>query len=315
MRLKHALLFAFAILMGCNFPDLAIRTVVPTQPVDATPQLPIEPTLGESPPASPLPSLTVLPSPEATIQPVPTSEPTQPVPTSEPTATFTIPENPPPPEEAILILEPGPGSRVTSPVHIVGVSDPAFEQTLGVSIIRDDGQVMAYGPVHIEADAGQRGPFSVDVDFEIDGERQAFIQIFDSSPRDGGIVHLSSVGVTLASAGEAEIRKVDPHPERIDIYLPLPNQMIDTGFVHVEGFALASFEQTLLVELQDADGNVIAHQSVIVQAPDLGQPGRFLADLVYDIQSETPARLAVRDISPAFGGDIHVASVEITLAP
>ena len=306
MRNKLILLFVLAMLVGCNFLDLAIRTINPTQPVGTIPEVTFEPSPGSPSPPAPLPSPTVLP---------PNEESSQTVPTNEPTATYTIPESPPPPEEAILILEPGPGSRVTNPVHIAGIADPAYGQTLGVRIVLDDGRVLALGPVQIEAELGQRGTYSVDVPFEIEDERQGFIEIFDSSPRDGGIVHLNAVVVTLSSSGEPEIKKVDPHPERIDIYFPLSNQTISGGVVHVEGFALASFEQTLLVELQDADGNVIAGQPIIVQAPDLGQPGRFQVDLAYSIQSEGPGRLTIRDISPAFGGDIHIASVEITLAP
>ncbi|HET9590808.1 MAG TPA: Gmad2 immunoglobulin-like domain-containing protein, partial [Anaerolineales bacterium] len=87
------------------------------------------------------------------------------------------------------------------------------------------------------------------------------------------------------------------------------------GMAHVEGFALASFEQTLLAEILDADGNVIGSEAVIVQAPDLGQPGPFRVDIAYTATGSGPGRVVVRDPSPAFGGDTHLSSVEITLEP
>jgi hypothetical protein len=57
-----------------------------------------------------------------------------------------------------MILEPGPGSRLVSPLHVAGAADPTFEQTLGIQVVLDDGQPLAIGPVYIEAEAGQR-PF------------------------------------------------------------------------------------------------------------------------------------------------------------
>src|SRR3989304_3053114 len=38
-------------------------------------------------------------------------------------------------EEAILILEPGPGSRLTSPLRVAGGGGPAFAPTLGVTVV------------------------------------------------------------------------------------------------------------------------------------------------------------------------------------
>jgi len=273
------------LLMGCNLP---ISKTAPTNTIVALP----------SPLGSAAPQVTGA----ADQFGIPTLE-------SAASAADTLPE------EGILIREPGPGSRLTSPVWIAGVSDPAFEQTLGVSIVLDDGSVLAIGSVRMEAEAGQRGNFAVDVSFDIEGERQAFIQVFASSPRDGGITHLNSVGVTLTSSGTPDIKFVEPYSERILIRTPIPAGQVQGGVVHVEGFGLASFEQTLLVEVQDASGMVVGSSPVIVTAPDLGQPGPFSADISYTVSESGPGRIIVRDISPAYGGNTHLASVEVSLLP
>jgi hypothetical protein len=245
--------------------------------------------------------------------------PTEPAPTEPPTvvpteaATAAGPGGLP--NEAILILEPGPGSRVTSPVRVSGIADPVFEQSLGVRILLEDGSALAVGPAQIEAGLGERGPFTVDVPFNIEGERQGFIQVFSVSARDGGILHLNAVGVTLAGTGESQIRTVEPHPERIVIFEPRLNAEISGGTVHVDGFGLASFEQTLLVEVLDEEGAVVGSQAITVQAPELGQPGPFVADVPYSVTGSGPGRLVVRDLSPAFIGDVHQSSVEVNLAP
>jgi hypothetical protein len=249
------------------------------------------------------------------ISPVPNQEiprPTEisPVPNQEiPRPTEALPE------EAILILEPGPGSRVLSPVHIAGFADPTFEQHLLVRIVLDDGTELALEPTIIQADTGERGPFSIDVPFTLEGERQAFIQVSTSSPRDGGTTHLASVIVTLASSGEPDIIPVSPHPERIVILGLAPGDSISGGVANVSGFALASFEQTLVVDVIDEEGNVVGSQPLIVDAPDLGQPGPFSAAVPYTVSAPGPGRIVVRDPSVAFDGDVHLASVEVELFP
>jgi hypothetical protein len=266
------------------------------------------------------------------IETVPVSSPTTPVQTetlepspsaAPPQATLSFTQTSPAltqvpaglPEEAILILEPGPGSRVANPLRVAGMADSTFEQNLVVRLLLDDGSQLAFAPTTIQSEMGQRGPFELELPFDAGGERQAFIQVYASSPRDGAITHLASVGVTLALSGPTEIRPATSHPEQIVIYQPAVAQRISSGVAHVEGFALASFEQTLVVEVYDVDGNKVGMQPVTVQAPDMGIPGPFSADVPYQVSVAGPGRIVVRDPSPAFEGDIHLASVEITLEP
>jgi hypothetical protein len=214
-----------------------------------------------------------------------------------------------------MILEPGPGSRLSSPIHVAGEADSTFEQALGVRVVLDDGTELVTIPTTIAAELGQRGPFAVDVPFSLSQDRQAFIQVFTTSPRDGGVTHLAAVGVTLSPAGEPQIVPVQPYPERIAILQPRPGDRLRGGTLHVTGFGLASFEQTLLVEVLDADGKLIGSHPVIVGAPEPGEVGPFEADVTYTLSAAGPSRVVVRDVSPAFGGDVHRASVEIALEP
>lgn len=227
----------------------------------------------------------------------------------------TLPPLPTLPEEAILILEPGPGSRLVGMVHVAGFSDPAFEQTLGIRILLDDGTLATQTSITIQAEWGSRGPFAADIPFTVSGERNGFIQVFAESARDGGITHLSSVGVVLAEAGPVHINPGSLHPEDIVITRPALGETLAGGVAHVEGIGVASFEQTLSVSVVDGEGTAIATLPVTVNAPDLGLPGTFSIDLAYMVAVEQPGRIVVRDISPAFGGDSHLSSVEVTLAP
>lgn len=219
-------------------------------------------------------------------------------------------------EEAIFISQPGPGSRiVNSPLQVTGIADPTFEQNLVIRLLLADGTELIETPTTIQAELGNRGPFTVDVPFTVSGEQQAFVQVYATSARDGGITHLASVGLTLADSGEEQIVTVEPHAERIQISQPALRETISGGTVTVAGETLASFEQTLVVELLGEAGELLSSQPVIVNAPDLGQPGPFSIELSYEVAASMPGRVVVRDPSPAFGGDVHLASVEITLAP
>ena len=215
-----------------------------------------------------------------------------------------------------MILEPGPGSKVVSPLHLAGVADSTFEQVLTVRLISFEGGLLEeLAPVMIQSEMGQRGPFVADLEFSIDREQNALIQVLAHSPRDGGVTHLSSVGVTLLAGGEAQVKTREPYPEQINISQPSPGETISGGTLHVEGVGTPTFEGTLIVQLFDQDGGLLATQPLIAQAPDMGLPGDFSLDLPYSVAAEGPGRVVVSDPSPAFDGLNHLASVEIRLQP
>ena len=103
--------------------------------------------------------------------------------------------------------------------------------------------------------------------------------------------------------------------EQIQITNLAPGDSLSGGVAHVEGFALASFEQTLVVDVLDQEGTVVGSQSLIVDSPEWGQPGPFQVDVPYSITTSGAGRIVVRDPSPAFAGDVHLASVEVELNP
>ena len=233
------------------------------------------------------------------------------------------PTEPPPadlPEEAILILTPGSGSRLVGEVHVEGIADPTFEQNLVVQVValrQGQSDVIAQQPVTIQAELGQRGPFAADIIFNFEGDvdQPGELRVSSSSPRDGGLIHLATAQVTLAASGLPDIRTADPHDELVVITSPSPGATVNGGVVRVEGVGLASFEQTLLVEIYNPDGHSISRGPVTVAAPDYGNWGPFYADLLYSVSAPEPGRIVVSDPSPAFGQTLHLASVEIQLEP
>ena len=219
-------------------------------------------------------------------------------------------------QEAIMILVPGPGSLVVSPMHLAGMADPAHEQTLVVRGLRPDGsELIAPQPINIAAPLGERGPFEIEIPFSVSQDQQVFIQIYVQSARDGGITHLESVGVILSASGPASITPWSSYPEQIVIMAPVSGQIISGGVAHIEGVGIASFEGTFVLDVLDSNGAIVGSQPVIVSSPDLGLPGTFSANVTYSVVGSGPGRIVVRDPSPAFGGDVHLASIEVQLDP
>lgn len=219
------------------------------------------------------------------------------------------------PAETIQILEPGPGSQVSASLHVSGIADPTFEQNLVVRVLDENGTQLALAPTTIQAQAGQRGSFAIDLALPPGAAGPLFLQVYATSPRDGGITHLDAAIVNLVPQGGEQIRILEPASERIQIISPGVGQTISGGVLLLEGYGWASFEQTLVVALYDEQGTQLAVQPVTVQAPDMGQPGPFRAELHYSLSGPQAGRVVVRDPGAAFEGDVHLNSVELRLEP
>ncbi len=314
--LVACLTMAFA-LAACVPPAVGIETSTPS-PLPPHTQTTVPPATATTAPtdtAVPAPTDTAVPAPTDTAVPAPTD--------ASATATATTA----PAQEAILILAPGLSSAVTSPVSVSGEADPTFEQNLVIQVSDENGAVLSTTPTTIQTEAGTRGPYSVDVAFSVAADQPGRISVFSASARDGGLVHLASVEVTLLAGGTAAINPAAPHDEVHQIFQPNLLETATGGHVHLEGFSEYVFESTLNLALCGEGGsgapdplcgttdNVLATGIAMLQAPDVGQPGPFATDLLYSVTGPVRARLVVYSVSARDGGILHLASREITVAP
>ncbi len=263
-----------------------------------------------APSATALPTLTPAPVESAFAPGNPTAIP----------ATALLTPWPALPAEAILILSPGPASQITSPVTVTGIADPTFENNLSVEIQNERGEVIGVGYATIQtADVGQRGPFVGLVEFTPPAEPQpGRLVVSDRSARDGHVIHLASVFVTLlptsSASGAPDIKSALEEPEKLTISLPAIRDVISGGSVHVAGFSAPTFEQALALVVLDADGAVVGRGFTTLQTP-AGEPGSFTADVAYSVTSEQPGSVQVYSTSPRDGAIEHLVSVEVILRP
>jgi hypothetical protein len=272
------------------------------------------------PTASPAtPTTAVTPQPPPTHTPQPGGATTRPVGTPVPRPTEAGPTTTPgaamDAREDIVITQPKVAAALVSPVHIEGEAEPTFEQNLVIHVLDVDGNVVGSGTAQIQADVGQRGPYSADVPFNVRSEGPGRIIVYSVSARDGNTIHLSSVEVRLKPSGESTpgIADSGSDVEAIVIHSPTLVQNV-TSPLTISGEAAPTFEQHLSVLIRDEAGNVIATGSTTIQA-DAGQRGPFSITLTYEVASAQAGRVVVFDASPRDGGVTHLASVEVKLNP
>ena len=121
------------------------------------------------------------------------------------------PSSNPPAPESIAISSPLHSAVVSGgSIAVSGFSDYYFESSLGLALCgggasgdADDlcgttGNVLATGTATINApDIGQPGPFSGSLSYSISAPTSGRLVVYATSPRDGGILHLSSVPLQL----------------------------------------------------------------------------------------------------------------------
>lgn len=256
-----------------------------------------------------LPFATFTPGPGGILAPLPTPGPD--------------PRGP----EAILILAPGPGSAVTSTIHVAGEADSTFEQSLVILVTDAEGKFLSITPAHIAAELGQRGQFIADVPVTVLANQPGRISVYAVSPRDGGLTHLAGVEVNLLAAGAASLVPAQLRVESLALFEPKLLATLSGGTVHLTGFSDYVFENQLGVVICGEGGtgerdlicgtkdNLLGAGGAYVNSPDLGQPGAFTGNVNYTVTKETRGRIVVYDTSPRDGGVTHLASVEVVLTP
>ncbi|MBN2554876.1 MAG: hypothetical protein JXA97_02965 [Anaerolineales bacterium] len=217
--------------------------------------------------------------------------------------------------EAIWIMQPASGSRVTAPLVLRGEASPTFEQTLIARLVNVEGAVILQQPVQIAAPLGERGIFEAAIPFAVEGIENALLQVYSISARDGGILHLASAGLMLQAEGPAEIRVSEEMDERLVIASPAAGSDLLSGSFTISGYGTSSFEGTLVLSLLDAEGNILAEEILIAASEEMGQAGPFQVEMTFSVTERQPGRLVITDPLPVFNGIGHVASIPVMLLP
>ncbi|HKJ26130.1 MAG TPA: Gmad2 immunoglobulin-like domain-containing protein, partial [Anaerolineales bacterium] len=183
----------------------------------------------------------------------PTSESPQTPPTETPLPEAFV-------EEKILIAAPGTNSSVTSPFVVEGLAVAPFESILGLRVTDANGVVLAEAYPQVNAQMGQTGPYQQEIVFSgVTEEIPGRLVVYTTSPRDGGLVHLSSVVIRLLPGGEAQISPSDGAEEKIQILSPAAGEAVSGGAITVTGNSAYFFEANLSLMLCAEGGSGSPH--------------------------------------------------------
>jgi hypothetical protein len=268
--------------------------------------------------AVPGPTATLDLPPEASLTPAPLTAATPPIVLLAPEATPT-PHAPPLPfpvgAEAITLLDPGPGSQVTSPIHISGFGGPSLSERLHLFLLGEDGEVISEHTTYLLSSPGKAGRFAWELPFQIDGlaERGRLVATIESL-RDGQLAHLTSVDLVLLSSGEPLLRGASHGSEKLTIVSPRPNAVLPSGAITVMGGGWKDHDVPLTVDVLDRSGTSIGSAQVTLDAPP-GTSTVFQVEVEFQVDRMQPGRVTVSEPSPGLPGIVHLSSVDVLLQP
>ncbi len=110
------------------------------------------------------------------------------------------PLNPGPPDPvdpSMLVHQPGDGELLSGVVPVAGLAR-VFEGNVRIRILAADGEILADTFTTAETGGPYFGAFAAEIPVSVAVETAACVQIFEESARDGSLINVVQVGVTLA---------------------------------------------------------------------------------------------------------------------
>ncbi len=222
-------------------------------------------------------------------------------------------------DESIWIQSPAPGEKINDEIFVRGISNPTFEQNLGIRLVGENGSELFRGNTIIQAEAGARGEFSETIDISGTPIQPAILQVFSVSPKDGSLIHLSSVVVQINS-GIRSSASTNSTRERIYISSVTKPSSSANHSVFITGKAWGSFENTLNYAVcGESSGNSpdficgsmenrLIEGVLITDAVEMGLPGDYEISLTNTNTFPPSATIVVYSDSPMNGAIDHAAS-------
>lgn len=284
----------------------------PAQEEMETPSPPLEDTTAEA--SSSLPSQT------PTDLPLPSPTPTDPVPS--PTVTYAL-KNPAEielpaeiPYGEIQILNPGPLSKVVTPIKLHAYLNPGEDDRVRVALYGEDGRLLARNVLSYSAPPSYKVHLKVDLKFEIPGVAEEGRIVISTQDEYGRTVALASTDIILLSEGETDTNPPVDLFEKIILEQPVPSTLIQDGVIIVQGFTRYAPGNQLYVELVNFRGGVVGSKIIGVDEKRLARGYRFfVGEIPYQVDTPSWIRVQVMSRDGKMSQDQHLSSVKVLVSP
>jgi hypothetical protein len=289
-------------------------TPYPTQPLDGSPSSNLA-----GPEATPDP----VKSTRGVDQTPPTQEPPTPIlVTPSPTATYGLEELSPGslpdslPYGTIQILNPGPLSKIISPIRLHAYLLPGTDDKVRVVLYGEDGRVLVQRIIRYDAPPETKVNIKLDLPFEIPGVAETGRLEITTRDEYGRLIALASTDVILLTKGDTDINPPTDLYEKIVVEEPLPNILIQGGRIIVKGYTRCVESDRLYVEIVNYRGDVVGSKFVGISKKELGLGYRFYAgEVPYQVGTGTWVRVQISALDDDLSGITHTSSVRVLISP
>jgi hypothetical protein len=255
----------------------------------------------------------ITPTPTATYPPL--TEATQPLVVESPPAGASATPLPPPvnlPISNLAVLEPGPGSQVSSPLRVIGYSGPSYLDRVEVRLIDEDETVLSENYAIMMVYPGNSGRFVTHLTFDIARVSQsALLQIDSFDRRSGRLSQRLTQPLVLLSVGSPRVLPGYQGPAQLAIMEPRRWALLPAGPIHVRGGGWSTWGGPIQVQAIDRTGAVADSVTVSLSTNQQGEIGTFEAILDPELSFSQYGRLAVSELDPVSGEPRFMQSIEV----
>ena len=256
-----------------------------------------------------------MPTPTETPCPggVCTTATSTPTPNFSPTPTFTITPTFPPAD--IQIVEPGPLSKVISPIHLRSFVHAQANATIIIELIGEDGRLIYRRVSRSDPDKPTYLDFNLNISYDIPGTAEAArLQVTVNDPYQRPVAEVS-VDVVLLTMGDASLNPPADSTDSIIIRQPDGSQPISGGILHVEGFVRPLNNSPFLAQLYTQGGSMVGER--LFNTPDmpLGVYRPFSVDIPYTVSQLRSTRLTISQQGDHIPGVAILTSMIVQLKP
>ncbi len=268
--------------------EVVIATDQPTPILSVTPSATASPTL-------PIPTLPI-PGAEVTPTDLPLiilDQPTT-IPTWQPETNLGNRKILP---AAVQIVEPGPDSKVASPINLFIKFLPSSGEQVLVQLIGEDGRTMAEKLSTIEIPKSGWATLPVEIPFEISTAGESALLVVSSRDEFGRRVAQTSIELLLLQIGKSDIEPTGFDREPFYLDSPTNSSVAKGGTVHIQGFVHPNGNGQIAGELVTESGGIL--ESKVIDLPRDSDGKNFVPfsmDIPYSVAQRTPVRLILRQM-------------------